>query len=110
VCRRNGEDAGQAGGVDIAQAGDGAAERAAKGDAGRVVGDDPTGQLRQGSVPVSCEAFSPVRPAPLPLKVPVIWLVTLVAMTTPANVFEPVKVWLVLSRATLVESWPRRAQ
>ena len=47
--------------------------------------------------------FKLVRPAPVPEKAPVIWLAALVAMSGPANVFEPVKSWLASSRATLVE-------
>src|SRR4029077_21121689 len=48
-------------------------------------------------------AFRVVRLVPLPLKVPVNLLFTLVKELAPLKVLEPVKVWLPLSNGTLAE-------
>ena len=47
--------------------------------------------------------FTLVNPPPLPLKLPLNAFARLPAVITPLKVFEPVKVWLALSSATLVD-------
>src|ERR1039458_9058707 len=64
----------------------------------------PAPMLPAEIVPVSWAAFRPVSPPPLPVNVPINTLPWLVASTTPANVFVPVKIFVALSRGRFADT------